>query len=318
MAACPMLSIVATSCWEDNTISVFSLPNLHFLYAMGGPGQLLACVFQFKGTGINYRMGNGGQLAFTTTGPPHLLVSKAKSLEVSIVHLRTKTVVGTLAARPDGDKCTMVMGIACRGSHVALSVLGYSYVDRDVCGVQLFMGGPATWEFVRFLHYGPVCSFIPIYEPHGLRLTADGASVIVAETTGCTATWFSAHTGEYQNYCKVEVPIDVEEIPGGWLVSTECEVTGMAFIARQSMWRTVSGMQLCRTYGCASTLAWVQGVGLITRCRCAEKMLRVRVLPDAVLVLNMSSIRISWMIAVTRGIFYVAKAADATNAEDAY
>ncbi len=302
MAACPALGLVATSCMENNTVSVFSLPGFDLLYTMGGPGQPLAETFKFSDF-------DGGLLAFIApeTGGTHLFVSRYKSREVTIIDLTSRTAVGILTAKVPDEQPSLslsVSGIASRGNIAAVSVVGNRREDRFAAYVQLFKGGPIEWEFARYLHFGPDDFYRHITQPRRLKLSMDGKSVVVAEEENHRAIRFSVETGEFEgSVCfRAAYASDVEEIPGGWCVAYGIPESKMVFAARDGTCAAEEGcvMDLCSNYLCIPALAWVPGVGLLTRCSCQAAKLHVRALPDSVLMQGMSEARVSWMGAAAR------------------
>ncbi len=314
MAVCPELNLVATSC-GDNTVSVFSLPTLDLLYTMDGrhicvceyrhgrPYPPLPAAFVFSRRGYD-EPGSSGHLAFTASSreeayySPRLLVTRFKSPTVTIIDLTTRSVEGAFDARLDG-RPLVVASVACRGKYAALSLHGHGIASS----VQLFQQGPlpSQWEFVRDVSYGQPRRFV---QPYGLCVTADGSSVIVAETAGNRVSRFSVQTGAQQAFVHTDLrmPVSVQEIAEGTLVAhgLKCQLEFIPCDARAAR-ANICSMRLCTWHGCLPVLAWVPGVGLLVRCNCQGGQLRLCALPDSIVRPGMSPARVSWMVAVARG-----------------
>ena len=155
-----------------------------------------------------------------------------------------------------------------------------------------------TWTAVRVIT-GGFCW------PCGLRFTADGFRLVVADTYNQRLSIVCARDGSLQRNIDLDVfPMDVEEcvIEGGRTGWVACHSKGLVAVADNDTDVT------CRRYADSdfipAALAIVPGLGLVVRYREGVQFLAT---PDAIAMASMSLCKVAWMAAVLRGLLLSTK-----------
>jgi hypothetical protein len=267
LAACPSLGLLVTSDDNNNTLLVWGVPGgarggaRGGSSASGGPGAsagartggasagggggglTLVCTFggAMSVAPMQFDFGSGhgysGYLAFTTpttaTGDggahPLLLVTDAGHDAVHLVDVVGRTHAGYLAspgsiAGPRGVAATR------SGASPLVAVSAWKEAASGDHGVVVYKGSGAVWEAVRVIGAGvggPGSRDGQLKRPFGLRFSADGAAICVADWGNGRTSLFCVVDGGFKRHVAVGLrgPRDVEEVEGGWLVSCSASDT---------------------------------------------------------------------------------------------
>jgi hypothetical protein len=317
MAVCPTLGLLVTSNTGDNTLSVFALPRTIGAGAGAGAGGGAGCdlarvctlggagspaPMQFKFWDSSYTGRTSGWMAFTGPASARLLVvTDAGHDAVHVIDVAGRVHVGYVAAPGaiDGPR-----GVAARGSLVAVSAWRGGSDDH----VELFEGSGASWSAVRAVaggFGGPGDAGRQLRRPHGLRFTADGTGLAVADSGNGRVSVFRVEDGSFARHVATGLsgPWDVEECEGGWLVACALAHT-IEFVDGGADGGGVSlGKGGCGDgeFSWPSALALVPGLGLVVREQGNRGRLQFFATPDAIAMASMSAARVGWMMAVARG-----------------
>ncbi len=293
VAVCLVMGVLVTA--SDYELLVFALPNLATL--MGRAGLTLLRRFGARYStrprhdNFRHHFGCLGRMVFTDLNmSSRLLVTDVGRDAVHVVDVANEVHCGYVAAP---GTINGPQGVATRGSLVAVSAWG----DMDENGgtVHLFEStAGAGWTPARVLARGQ------LRQPFGLRFTADGAGLVVAEgrSGGCIAR-VSVVVGSVSR-CKVnedgDACSDVEKCKGGWLVacSDGDDVKYVGADGRAALGHC--GEPLFRPVA----LALVPGMGLVVRENTSGR-LQLFATPDAMAMASMSALRVGWLVAVFRG-----------------
>jgi hypothetical protein len=280
LAACPSLGLLVTS--SGDMLSVFKLPSRmpskmpsRMIRARAaGAGLALVCnlggdsspaPMQFKFREIS------GYMTFTGTAPSRfLLVTDDGHKAVHVIDVVRKVHVGFVAGP---GFIGAPRGVAAKGSLVAVSAWKDARTDGSNWAIYVFQGSGTRWTMLREISGGRGVPFYP--SVRGLRFTADGCGLVVADTSNARLSMFRVEDGSYVRHVAINVngPFDVEECGDGWLVACCGSVS-----ARHTMW-LVDGEGKCSpklgTYhwhgnewmfpSYPAALALVPGVGLVVR-----------------------------------------------------
>ncbi len=268
--------------------------------------------FKFvSGAGARSRArGGSGYLAFT--GPVTarlLLLTDAGHYAVHVIDVAGQAHVGYVAAP---GTIAGPLGVAARGSLVAVSAWQLPRTGDHV--VRLFEGSGASWTAVRVLaggFGGPGSADGQLYRPRGLRFTADGTGLVVADCVNNRVCLFRVGDGSFERHVATEVdwPYDVEECADGWLVaclgsnSIESvrgggDAGGYSDARLARLGRHGSGHG---EFISPCTLALVPDLGLVVRENDNGGCCQVFASPDAIAMASMSACRVAWMVGVVRG-----------------
>ncbi len=226
MAACPTLGLLVTSNSEDNTLTVFNLPQSLSTGLRAGMGLVPVCTLggasspapmQFK-----FYDGNGpsGWMAFTGPATSRLLLLTDTGHDVvHVIDVAGRVHVGYVAAP---GTIAGPRGVAARGSLVAVSA--WKKGDSGEHVVRVFEGSGAMWRAVRVVSGGfggPGGVDGQLKVPFGLRFTGDGTGLAVAEYGNHRVSMFHVEDGSFVRHVAtgLDRPMDVEECEGGWLVA---------------------------------------------------------------------------------------------------
>jgi hypothetical protein len=197
--------------------------------------------------------------------------------------------------------------VAARGSLVAVSA--WKRFDSGDHVVRVFEGSGAMWTAARVVaggFGGPGTADGQLHVPYGLRFTANGTGLAVAEAGNDRLSVFRVEDGSFARHVAtgLDYPRDVEECEGGWLVA--CWGSHTIEFVGGDVGGGVGGARLGK-YGSGdgkfvypSALALVPGLGLVVRER-DNRRLQFFATPDAIAMASMSVPRVAWMVAVARG-----------------
>jgi hypothetical protein len=294
--------LLVISSWKQ--LQVFALPKDIARGDLGTPWELVHLRTLGDVAPMDFEFSNAsGYMAFTDgcgeAMPSHLLLvtdgGKGEGRQaVHVVDVVHGTHVGYVAAP---GTITHPRGVATRKSLAAGSCCG-ERGHNDV--VRVFDGRDATWTPVRTI----------AALANGLRFTADGLGLVVAEIYNRCLRIFRVEAED----CSADggtftfgYPLDVEECDirddddgdrAGWVV---CDHEGLVAVAGDTT--GVGAVVRRRKFDlewCCSALALVPGLGLVVRHRTGVQFLAT---PDAVAMAAMSFCKVAWMGAVCRAIF---------------
>jgi hypothetical protein len=178
--------------------------------------------FKFTDTGGN----PSGFLAFTDGESPHphlLLVTDAGNNAVHVIDVVAQSHLGHVAPL---RSISGPRGVATKGPVVAVSAWR-SHISAHLVHVfQGSVGDGPSWCRVRVLgggFGGPGDAAGQLHRPYGLRFTADGSRVAVADWGNRRVSVFNAGDGAFDRHASTELPgpFDVEDCGGGWLVACD-------------------------------------------------------------------------------------------------
>ncbi len=314
MAVCPTLGLLVTSN-RNNTLSVFALPRSIGAGAGAGAGLALVCTLggasspapmQFKFLDED---GSSGSMAFTGPATSRLLLlTDAGHDAVHVIDVVGRVHAGYVAAPGaiGGPR-----GVAARGSLAAVSA--WKELANGDHVVRVFEGSGAMWTAVRVVGGGfgaPGSADGQLRFPYGLRFTADGTGLAVADSCNDRVGLFRVEDGSFERHAATEVsfPMDVEACEGGWLVACMSSDT-IKFVGGDT-----GGVGVARPraslgeYGFGdgqfttpSSIALVPGLGLAVREAGTNGRVQLFATPDAIAMASMSAVRVGWLVAVARG-----------------
>lgn len=174
--------------------------------------------------------------------------------------------------------------------------------------VHLFEASGASWTPLRVFGGGfgrPGREDGQLRRPYGVRVTADGTGVAVADFGNGRVSLFDCRDGSFVRHLAggLQHAIDTEECSGGWLVACDgpysVEFVGSGSgVCRATLGRSGKGLG---EFVNPISLAIVPGLGLVVRESFGQR-LQVFATPDDVAMATMSPTRVAWMVAVGRGI----------------
>ena len=324
LAACPALGLLVTSDCSKDTLSAWRL-GLH--YDGDDRGRVLALVCTLGGAGspppmqFDFRSeyGYSGHLAFLSPPPtatcvapiPLLLVTDAGHDAVHMVDVTRRVHAGYLAAP---GSIAGPRGVAASGASPLVAISAWKKDSSGDHVVHVYAGSGSGWEPVRVIgggFGGPGPADGQLRRPYGLRFSADGSAVCVADRGNDRVSLFRVADGGFVRHIATGLsgPRDVEEVEGGWVVAC-CGSHTVEFVGgggggggRPSLGKAGGG------YGSGDgefygpvALALVPGLGLVVR---EWEGVRLQVLstPDMMAMTRMAPIRVAWMAAAARAIF---------------
>ena len=273
-------------------------------------GKKSPTTIKFTDTGGN----PSGFLAFTDGDSPHphlLLVTDAGNNAVHVIDVVAQSHLGHVAPL---RSISGPRGVATKGAVVAVSAWR-SHISAHL--VHVFQGsagdGP-SWCRVRVLaggFGGPGDAAGQLHRPYGLRFTADGSRVAVADWGNRRVSVFNAGDGAFDRHASTALPgpFDVEECGGGWLVA--CDMSNsVEFVASggSGVGSTLGATSFGRQgeghseFSWPTALALVPDLGLAVREFFNGGRLQVFAARDAIAMASMSVARTTWLACVARAV----------------
>jgi hypothetical protein len=245
-----------------------------------------------------------GWMAFTGPATSRLLVlTDAGHDAVHVIDVAGRVHVGYVAAPGTigGPR-----GVAARGSLVAVSA--WKELANGAHVVRVFEASGASWTAVRKLagvFGGPGGADGQLHCPFGLRFTADGTGLAVADSGNDRVSVFRVEDGSFVRHVATGLsgsPYDVEECEGGWLVACGYPSHTIEFVSG-GVGRACFGKggRKDGEFSLPFALALVPGLGLVVRERGNDGRVQFFTTPDAIAMASMSAARVAWMMAVARG-----------------
>jgi hypothetical protein len=258
LAACPSLGLLVTSDDDENTLSVWSLPNggsgdggasgepgasagagacgawaggggidgLRLVCTLGGAGSVAPMQFMFSdGEGFLAFTPPVSTSTITTTtaslARPLLLVTDAGYDAVHLVDVVDRTHAGYLASP---GSIAGPRGVAASRTSPLVVVSAWKEEGSGDHVVVVYRGVGAVWEAVRVIGGGlggPGSRDGQLDMPYGLRFSADGTGICVTDWGNGRASVFRVGDGGFVRHMATGLsgPLDVEEVEGGWLVA---------------------------------------------------------------------------------------------------
>jgi len=273
-------------------LQVFALPED---IASGTPWELVH-VRTLGGVApmeFQFSVSDTGCVAFTDgCGARLLLVTDVSLDKVGAVHV-VDVVRGTHVGYVAAPGTIMYPGGVATGRGDAAAVLCW---EGGAPVVRVFEGSGATWTAVRVITGGGGFDW-----PYGLRFTADGLRLAVADFGHQRLCIFCAQDGTFLRditllpYEPAVFPSDVEECGAEWVM---CHPGGLVAVADNANDPGTVARRYT-VFNCLA-LALVPGLGLVVR---HETGVQFFATPDAVAMAAMSSCKVAWMAAVCRGMF---------------
>ncbi len=243
LAVCPALGLIVTSTWDpDSTISA---------YALAGPDHRLLGTWGSKAPGpLQFDFGYAGGLCFTVPAPaaggggwagvgagggtaaaapsPQLLVASADTRRVVVLDMGgvgggrgAPVPAGAFGGAGPDDPAPRCVA-ACAG---LVAVSGWTKYDTGDHTVTLYAAG--TWARVRVVGVGrgSGAGDGQLLRPRGLRFSADGTRLVVADAGNVRVCCFRVSDGGFAGVVAskdahgLSSPFDVVEVAGGVLVA---------------------------------------------------------------------------------------------------
>jgi hypothetical protein len=253
--------------------------------------------------------GTSGSLAFTGPATARLLIVTSHAHDVvHVIHLLGEKQVVGLVAEPGvipGPR-----GVAVRGSLVAISAWKGWYTGDHA--VHVYQGSGASWTPLRVLAGGfgaPGAADGQLGCPNGLRFTADGAEVVVADLANNRLCLFRVEDGSFVRHViapGLRHPSDVEECVGGWLVVCRGSPKSIEFVSvEEGLPAVLDRARLTIGGGGFSkpvNIVAMPGLGLAVRDGGDGGRVLFLATKDIIAMEIMSPHRLEWMAAVFRGV----------------
>jgi DNA-binding beta-propeller fold protein YncE len=260
IAVCMALRTIVVNSSKDNTLHLFTVEPDGAIAPAGTLGAPGSGPLQFKFVGKVIKM------AFTVPAPssgpgaarPTLLVADCGNDRVQEVDVVARAHVGYLC--PPGT-LKEPFGVATSRTHIAVTtctaVHGLAHLFDAVSRARLWTVGGLSGSGSRQLS-----------GPFGVRFTADGARVAVADRDNKRIAVLSVDGSLVGHVLTPGIePCDVEEVQGGWLVATGFEGSSVALVPAVggepvALVRGVEGSRKGQLNGVFS-FALVPGLGLL-------------------------------------------------------
>ena len=310
LAASLPLGVLVTSDVRHNTLSVWSLPGnstdgngLDLVYTLGGHGSPEPMRFLFAN-----EEGYSGFLAFASR---LLLVTDCGHDTVHMVDVASRAHVGYLAAP---GSITGPRGVAANGTLVAVSAWKTEGSEDHM--VHIYRSVGTAWTHVRAIGAGgtyfgsEAAGWLTC--PYGVRFSADGSAICVADAWNDRVSLFRVSDGWFIRHIAtgLNCPYDVEEVEEGvWAACCRASHT-VKFVSNgdediSSRWVCLGnadeGCKRPGEFDIPTTLTLVPGLGLIVR-EWGNERFQVFSTLDVLAMHTMSAIRVGWMAATYRAI----------------
>lgn len=274
VAVCVPLRRLVTSSSHDSTLSIFEIqPDNTFvlLTIIGSKGR---GPLQFASFACS------GRMCFTVgSNRPTLLVTEADNDRVQEVDVMTPAHVGFPIRMP--GPC----GVAASASLFAVSAW------KKKALVHVFDAG------TRALLFALDCRFL--VRPFGLRISADGTTIVVADWDNGRVSMFRTSDGGFAGCLPQPLPNpkDVEECEGGWLVT--CADT-VAFVGKNKVAVVGGPGSGVGQFSAPCSLALAPGLGFVVREWGNKGRLQVFSTPEVRRMHELSATALAWMGCVAR------------------
>ena len=319
LAACPALDLLVTSACFKNTLSAWRLGSNDG--GCGGDGKL-ALVCTLGGVGSPPPMqfdfisgdGHSGFVAFlpaTAFSPtPLLLVTDHGHDAVHIVDVLRRTHNGYLAA-PGSIAGPRGVAVCRTATNPLVAISAWKKHWSGDHTIRVYADNGAGWKTIRVIGGGfgrPGAADGQLARPYGLRFSADGTAVCVADPGNERVGLFRVADGAFMRHIATGLPcpLDVEEVENIWAVACALSHTvefvgdgGRSFLGKAGGGHGFEDGEFSHPYA----LALVPGIGLVVRESGNGGRLQVFSTPDMVAMRRMAPIRVSWMAAAARAIF---------------
>ena len=327
LAACPALGLLVTSDCSKNSLSVWRL-GTHGggRGSASASGPTLACTLGGKGSPppMQFKFydknGLSGYLAFlaplTTAGSgapaPLLLITDHGHDAVHLVDVVNQRHAGYFV--PPGSVAGPRGVAACNTATCALVAIStWKECRSGDHVVHIFAARGSGWNIMRvigggFGYPGPADGQLSV--PMGLRFSADGSAVCVADRWNDRVSLFRVVDGAFVRHIGtgLSCPHDVEEVENNWVVacfaSHTVEFVDDGGVKRSILEKAGGGSGSGDGEFCYPVaLALVPGLGLVVQ-EYNDGRLQVFSTPDMVAMQRMSHIRVAWMAAAARAILH--------------
>ena len=325
LAACPSLGLLVTSDCDSNTLSVWSIPSdgggvgtgagcasgLARVCTLGGEWSPAPMQFKFFSHGDM-----SGYLAFIPSAPgaafrhfPHLLLVTDHGHDaVHMIDVMSRAHVGFLATP---GTIAGPRGVAVSGVAPLVAVSAWKEWTSGDHVVHIYRPGSygSPWTHVRVIGGGFDSMDGRMKWPFGLRFSADGAAICVADRGNHRVSVFRVDDGVFVRHIAkgLRGPRDVEEVEGGWVVACVVSHT-VEFMSDGGGRRSSLGSAGNRPgirdgkFFYPTALALVPGLGLVVREWGNNGRLQVFSTPDILAMQCMSASRVGWMTATFRAV----------------
>jgi hypothetical protein len=292
VAVCPDLGLLVISSY--NKLQVFVLPEDIARGEVGSPRELAPTRTLGGVAPMEFHFDSrpdSGLMAFTdgcgVSLTSLLLVTDAGNEAVHVIDVVHGVHMGYVAAP---GTILHPRGVATRKSLAAVTCW------ETGCGhvVRVFEGSGATWTAVRGIAGG-------FFWPCGLRFTADGLRLLVADSYNQRLSIFCARDGPLLRHIDLGVNVnvmDVEECGSGWVMCHSRGLVAVADNANAEETGIGARSKNLDSHYYPLALATVPGLGLVVRHETGVQFLAT---PDVVAMAAMSFCKVAWMAAVCRG-----------------
>jgi hypothetical protein len=273
IAASQDLGLLVVSCTATaghDVLLVFALPDdiargggdgVRELEHVGTLGGVAPMKFKFRFGGFpSVFFDTSGHMAFMDCSRRLLVVSDAGHGAVHVIDVAEQQHVGYVAAP---GSIVGPRGVATKGSSVAVS--SWYHSDSGDHMVHVYEGTGATWTPQRTIaggFRGPGPAAGQLWMPNGLRFSADGLHLAVADCINGRVSVFCTRDGSFKQNIETSYrqPDDIVECGNGeWLVCHRDRVC----VAGSKLESASAGSFYVGSF--SSALALVPGLGLMIR-----------------------------------------------------
>ena len=286
LAVCAELGLMVT-CKEPATLEIWSLASL-----MGDQGtKAVPCCMDLDGDILSLAFFNPPN---SGTGMPLLLVSNYFGNAVHILDVVSRTQLGHLA--PPGTILSPRGVAAAVGVRQPCSCVAVSQCGQAVSAVSLYEWSADTndWGVLRVIGVGT------LYSPRGLRFSACGTMLCVADTYRNCLRLFRASDGQLvKSLPTSDYPMDLEEVEGGWMVGG-CGHRALELVqctGPESRRTLVLSAEYSSATALATALAVVPGFGVAVN---HWDAVAVYASASVAAMTKMAPCRVAWMVVTAR------------------